>query len=107
MKAISCSRVVDWYRQRPMNGHKRLLWGALGAAALATVSVADSKGFRRYLLLRQEINGFGERNRQLEEANRVLVKEINALRDDPRALERAAREELGFIKPGEMVLNLE
>ncbi|MCI0672719.1 MAG: septum formation initiator family protein [Myxococcaceae bacterium] len=32
---------------------------------------------------------------------------MSALRKDPRALERAAREELGFVKPGEVVLQLE
>ena len=35
------------------------------------------------------------------------MREINALRNDPAALERAAREELGYIKPGELVFHLE
>ncbi|WP_239014157.1 FtsB family cell division protein [Archangium violaceum] len=77
------------------------------AALLTLVSVVDAKGFRRYLLLRQDVEAIQERNRILSEQNDVLRREINALRNDPTALERAAREELGYIKPGEIVFHLE
>jgi cell division protein FtsB len=39
--------------------------------------------------------------------NRQMSRELEGLRTDRRALERAAREELGFVKPGEIVVNLE
>jgi cell division protein FtsB len=77
------------------------------AAVLTLVSVADAKGFRRYLLLRQDVESIQARNRALAEQNDALRREINALRNDPTALERAAREELGYIKPGEIVFHLE
>jgi cell division protein FtsB len=48
-----------------------------------------------------------ERNRQMTVRNEILIREIDAVRKDKEALERAAREELGFIKPGEIVFNLE
>jgi cell division protein FtsB len=32
---------------------------------------------------------------------------VNALRDDVRVLERVAREELGYTRPGELVFDLE
>lgn len=86
---------------------RRWLWGVIFAAVLAVVSIADSRGFRRYFQLRQEIRTISERNRQVQEQNRNLLKEINSLRSEPQALERAAREELGFVKPGEIVLNME
>jgi cell division protein FtsB len=35
--------------------------------------------------------------------NRRLATEIAALRSDPRAIERLAREELGLTRPGETV----
>lgn len=77
------------------------------ALVLTLVSAADAKGFRRYLRLRQDVEAIHERNRLLGEQNAVLLREISALRNDPAALERAAREELGYIKPGEIVFHLE
>ncbi|MBM7116564.1 FtsB family cell division protein [Archangium primigenium] len=86
---------------------KLLAVAACVAALLTLVSAADAKGFRRYLSLRQDVDSLHVRNRGIAEQNERLLREINALRDDPAALERAAREELGFIKPGELVFHLE
>ncbi|MBF5040821.1 septum formation initiator family protein [Aggregicoccus sp. 17bor-14] len=87
---------------------RKLLGVAVGVALLlATASVADARGFRRYLSLRQEVAALDARNRTLAEQNEALRKEISALRSDPQALERAAREELNFVKPGEIVFHLE
>ena len=77
------------------------------AGALALMSALGGGGFRRYVALRREIAALEEKNRRLADQNGQLAHEVEALRKDPRALERAAREELGFIKPGEMVFNLE
>jgi cell division protein FtsB len=91
-----------------MTQRRKVLWIALGVAgALSLVSVADARGFRRYFRLQQDIRALEERNRLLREQNGAMVREVEALRSDPRALERAAREELRFIKPGEVVFNLE
>ncbi len=77
------------------------------AAALALVSAGDARGFRRYFQLDRDVAQLTQKNRQLAEQNAKLSREIEALRKDPKALERAAREELGFVKPGEIVLNVE
>jgi cell division protein FtsB len=77
------------------------------AAVLTLVSAVDAKGFRRYLRLRQDLEALEARNHSLAEQNDVLLREINALRNDSAALERAAREELGYVKPGEIVFHLE
>jgi cell division protein FtsB len=91
-----------------MGLRRKLLWVATCiAAALGLVSVGDARGFRKYGRLRQDVRTLAERNEQLREQNVKLGREIEALRKDPDALERAAREELGFVKPGEVVLNLE
>lgn len=79
----------------------------LAALALTLVSIADADGFRRYFRLRGELRTLEEKNAALEQANAVLAREIGALRSDKKAMERVVREELGFIKPGEIVLNLE
>lgn len=80
---------------------------AVLAGVLSLASVADARGFRRYLKLRQDVEALQERNRTLAQQNEGLLREINALRKDPAALERAAREELGYVKPGELVFHLE
>jgi cell division protein FtsB len=91
-----------------MAGRRKLLLGAFVVAlALTAGSMADAKGYRHYLSLRQSVTALQERNAMVRRHNEGLLAEIEALRKDPRALERAAREELGFIRPGEIVLNVE
>ncbi|MDQ3266286.1 MAG: septum formation initiator family protein [Myxococcota bacterium] len=79
----------------------------LAALGLTLISVADADGFRRYFRLRGELQTLEDKNRALEQVNSSLSREISALRSDKRVMERVAREELGFIRPGELVFNLE
>ena len=44
-----------------------------------------------------------DENARLAAENAALSREARALRGDPAALERAAREELRFVRPGERV----
>ena len=86
---------------------KRLRVAMAVALILGLMSLADGRGFRRHLKLEREGEALRLRNQQLRNDNAGLLTEIEALRKDPKALERAAREELGFIRPGEVVINLE
>jgi cell division protein FtsB len=43
---------------------------------------------------------------QLDEDNRKLDAEVAALKSDPKAVEKTARETLNLVKPGEVVLIL-
>ena len=43
---------------------------------------------------------------ELEAGNRKLEAEVAALKSDPRAVEKVAREQLNLVKPGEVVLVL-
>lgn len=91
-----------------MTARQKLLAVATAlAVALSLVSVADAKGFRRYLKLRDDVESLHERNTALAAQNESLRREIQALHEDPAALERAVREELGYVKPGEIVFHLE
>lgn len=79
-------------------------WGIFGAAALAAAAAAlDPSGLRRYLALASEVGRMEDENRRLAAENSSLSREVRALRSDPAALERAAREELRFVRPGERV----
>lgn len=82
---------------------KAIKWAAGVAAALVLLSLMDSGGFRRRRALQIELADLEERNRVLREKNQALIEEIELLRADPKAVERAAREELGFVRPGELV----
>ncbi len=48
-----------------------------------------------------------EENRQMRLENARLRREARALAGDPAALEHAAREDLGFVKPGEWIYKLD
>ncbi len=87
---------------------RQVLWGAVVVAlVLAVGSAVAEGGFRRYFKLTRDVQALKERNGRLAEENARLRREVEALRDDPRALERAVREELGYVRDGELVFNLE
>lgn len=79
-------------------------WGFVGAVALAAGGAAwDPDGVRKYVRLRAEVRRMQAENAQLAAETAALAREARALRGDPAALERAAREELRFVRPGERV----
>jgi cell division protein FtsB len=75
--------------------------GAL--ALLAALSALDPSGLRKYLDLAREAERMAAENAHLAGENARLSREVRALRTDPAALERAAREELRLVRPGERV----
>ena len=79
-------------------------WWIAGAVVLAAAAaVLDPSGLRKYLGLEGEVRRMREENARLAAENASLAREARALRSDPAALERAAREELRFVRPGERV----
>lgn len=83
---------------------RRTGWWIGGAVALAAAGAAlDPHGIRKYLQLEAEVRRMRAENGRLAVANAALAREARALRSDPAALERAAREELRFVRPGERV----
>jgi len=88
-------------------GRRGLKFAVLAAAVLAGVSALDARGFRRAARLRAQVEALRNANRQLAEDNAVLTREINAQRGEARAIERAVREELGYVRPGELVFQVE
>jgi cell division protein FtsB len=72
-----------------------------------------SSGLARYLRLRAERDRLHGENLTLAQENQRLRGELEALSEPGRgelsrpAIERAARDELGLVKPGEVVFQLE
>jgi cell division protein FtsB len=72
-------------------------------AFVVAAAALDPSGLRRYIALSAAVARMQEENRRLAAENAALTREARALRTDPAALERAAREELRFVRPGERV----
>lgn len=91
-----------------MERRRQVVWAAVVVAlVLAGGSLAAEGGFRRYWRLKQDMRSLEERNARVAEENERLQREVQRLRGDRRTQERAAREELGLVRPGEIVFNVE
>ncbi|MBC8133704.1 MAG: septum formation initiator family protein [Deltaproteobacteria bacterium] len=87
--------------------------GRLAAAALVTFvlgyvpyHVYARSGLARTLQLRRDLEVLRTRNADLRGDNERLAREAEALRIDPEAIERVARAELGWVRPGEVIVDL-
>lgn len=77
-----------------------------GAAVLAVI-VWYIPLFQQNERMRKEIQQLQGQIRREEQAGRALENNIKALRDDPKAVERMAREKLGYAKSNETVIYFE
>jgi cell division protein FtsB len=64
----------------------------------------DGQGVPRYRALSSELAKVRSKNERLRREIRELRIETELLRTDPRAIEQIAREELGMVRDGELVL---
>jgi cell division protein FtsB len=85
----------------------------LGAAAVVAFVLAyvpyhlyARSGLARTLAARRDLAALRLRNWELSAEDERLARDAAALRDDPAAVERVARNELGWVKPGEVVVDL-
>jgi cell division protein FtsB len=65
--------------------------------------ILDDRGLPRYRLLKEELISIEAANDRLEAEVRTLQREVEGLREDPRTIERVARDELGMVRDGELV----
>ncbi len=84
-------------------GRRVKVWVVGAVLAVAAAAALDPQGLRRHLELAAEVRRMQDENARLAAENAALAREARALRKDPAALERAAREELRFVRPGERV----
>ena len=75
----------------------------LGAVIAAPILILGDEGLPRYRRLSYELDDARTANRRLRKEIEALREEIHALRTEPTALERIARDELGMIKPDEVI----
>jgi cell division protein FtsB len=80
-----------------------VLGTAIALIALGVGSVFGDRGILNLLARRRQVETLRDEIDSLRKENARLSSEIAALRSDPRAIERIAREELGFSRPDETV----
>jgi cell division protein FtsB len=102
---------VGW--EASMRRETKTWAGRLTAAAAVVFVLAyvpyhvyARSGLARTIALRRELAALRAHNRELAAENERLGREAAALKDDPAAIERVARAELGWVKPGEIVVDL-
>ncbi len=91
------------------------IWSKLTQAVIVLVAIAVLLLIgRTYLPLvrqnetyRREINRLDGEIQKQADISKELKSEIDALRDDPKTVERLAREKLGYAKPDETVIHFE
>ena len=79
--------------------------GALTLAALAILGFGG-QSLGRLWHMKREVDGLERELANLRAETDRLSAAVGALRSDPESIERIAREELGFVKPGERVYKL-
>ena len=73
------------------------------AIVAVPLRILDEQGLPRYRVLKQELREVSAQNERLEREVRDLSRDVEALRSDPEAIERIARDELGMVRDEELV----
>jgi cell division protein FtsB len=94
--------------QQPKSFWSRYARTILGFALLL-LAIHDVFGSHGLLAMRRtqtQIRQLHGEIDRLSQENSELGKQVQALRSDPKAVERIAREEMGLARPGEMIFKL-
>lgn len=82
----------------------------LAVLALAVVSVPvmvlGPDGVSRHRRLAAQLDAQRQENRRLARDLLQLRREYDAIANDPRAVERAVREEIGWVRPDELIVEV-
>jgi len=97
-------KLLHWIRQTLYRN------GVLILAALTLFflvhEIFGERGFLALRRQRRELETLHEQIRQLQLENQKLEAEIEALKSDPRAIEKLAREQMRMARPGELIYTL-
>lgn len=88
-----------------LRGYLREILG-LALFALFVHDVFGPHGFIAMRRTQKEIDDIREQIGKVNAENKSLAEQVNALKTDPKAIERIAREEMGLARPGEMIFKI-
>ena len=74
--------------------------------ALVVHEIFGQHGFLAMRRQQKEVQVLQEQLQRLQQENLELEKQINALRSDPKAIERVAREQMRMARPGEIIYTM-
>ena len=91
------------------------IWGKLTSIVKLLLLAAVFLGIAVWYLpliqtnerMREKVLRLDKQTQKEEETSKQLKASIDSLRNDPKAVERLARERLGYSKPGETVIRFE
>ena len=91
------------------------IWNKLTRVVIVLCLVAGLIGIGLWYLplirqnerMRREVQRLDTQIQKEDESSKQLKTSIDALRNDPKAVERLTREKLGYAKPGETVIRFE
>jgi len=104
-------RYFQWLRDIPywfFRMRRRFATLAMGATACLVLFhvVFGANGLAIYIKKRNENRQLQKQVMDLQEQNQKLEQNINALKHDPKAIEKEAREQLKYARPGEVIYTL-
>ena len=95
------------YTPKPLNKiQTTLALSLLLFATMVGVAVFSEDGVMTVFHFKDELEALKQTNESLAEENLKLREQIEALKTDPLAVERIAREKLNLVKPGETVYQI-
>lgn len=96
-------------RRRLVRWLFRLGGAALLAGLLAYLPhrIHQSDGYLRMTRMHEELADMERRREALSRDNRALERDVHLLRRDLDAIDRVARDDLGLVQPGEIVIQVE
>ena len=83
-----------------------IVFVVLFAVGVGVISIFGTQGWLAYRKLENEAVQLRSEVEQLEAHRQSLVRELDALRNDPAYIELLARQRLGLVRPGERVVQL-
>ena len=99
-----CRQLAEW-----VHSSRRLLAtaavGVLGLMLGFHIAFGQN-GMFSYMHKREESRKLQQQITDLQEENARVSKEIEALKTDPKTIEREAREQLRYARPGEVIYTL-
>lgn len=87
---------------------KLATWGLfLFAGLLAVHVIFGTNGWMAYEKKKAEFRKVNTENQELQTANERLQDHIEKLKNDPKTIEKEAREQFGYARNGEVILTIQ
>ncbi|MBI4455769.1 MAG: septum formation initiator family protein [Acidobacteria bacterium] len=78
----------------------------LSVMALLYFCILGKGGYRKLREYRKQFEALSVENSRLRTENESLLKNIKQLKSDPNAIEKVAREDFNFARPGDIIVAL-